>query len=481
MEGEIKMINTERKAGLLMAISSLPGTFGIGDFGIDAFNFVDAIQKTGAKYWQILPLNPVGYGNSPYQTYSSFAGDEIYISIERLYEEMGLPLSVKPVRNTSVDFDATRNLKSKYLKRAYESFEQNKDYKLFVKETAWLKEYAEFMALREANDFKSWSEWTVLKPNKEIMDYHFFVQYVFFKQWLDIKAYANAKGLKIMGDIPIYLGYDSHEVYFNRELFHIDKAGRPTLVAGVPPDYFSSEGQHWGNPIYNWEVHKKEKYDFWVDRLKWNQKLFDTIRIDHFRAFDTYWAIPGDSDTARNGEWLIGPRNDFFDEMYKRIDDLEIVVEDLGDLRPEVHELRDDYGLMGMQIIQFALKPEEITRDINMNKNILAYTGTHDNQPLGGWKEDNGLLKRLQVRRDIMRRGIKERNIVDLICHYAMSLNANLVILPVQDIMRLGNAAQMNRPGTVGSPNWEWKIESFGEMEVGFKRFTSWVSKTNRL
>lgn len=476
-------INTERKAGLLLAVSSLPGSFGVGDFGQDAFNFVELLSKTNAKYWQILPLNPVGYGNSPYQTFSSFAGDEIYISIEKLYEALGLPLTPQKVVNNSATYDSARHAKDKYLRRAYDSFEKDKDYKSFLKEAAhWLKEYAEFMALRKANNNTAWTDWTIHKADKKEVEYQYFLQYVFAKQWFELKSYANTLGLKIMGDIPIYLGHDSAEVYFKRELFHLDKDGRPTLVAGVPPDYFSDEGQLWGNPIYNWEVHKDTEYDFWVERLEWNQKLFDTIRIDHFRAFDTYWVIPGSATTARDGEWRIGPRNDFFDAMYARIENLELVVEDLGDLRPEVLELRDDFGLMGMQIIQFQLKTDEIERDKNMDKNILAYTGTHDNQPLGGWVKDNGFKKKFQVRRDIKKAtGIKEKNMVDLINHYALSVNANLVILPAQDIMRLGDDTQMNRPGTVGSPNWEWKLKYLEDIKAGLKRFETWIEKTNRI
>lgn len=474
------MINTERKAGLLLAVSSLPGTFGIGDLGQDAFDFVDKLSQTNAKYWQILPLNPVGYGNSPYQTYSAFAGDEIYISIENLYETMSLPLTIQKVSTDRADYEHARTLKTKYLKRAFEVFEPTKAYKAFLKEAFWLKEYAQFMALREANEQKSWVEWTVFNVDKKALEYQYFLQYVFYTQWMKLKQYANDLGVKIMGDIPIYLGHDSAEVYFNRDLFHLDVDGRPRLVAGVPPDYFSDEGQLWGNPIYDWDGNKKGNYKFWVKRLKWNQLLFDTVRLDHFRAFDTYWAIPGDAETARKGEWRIGPRHEFFDEMYKNIEDLELVVEDLGDLRPEVLELRDDFNLMGMQIIQFALKTEEIERDTNMNRNILAYTGTHDNQPLGGWAKDNSFVKKLQVRRDIAHVGIREFNIVDLINHYALSLNANLVILPAQDIMRLGDETQMNRPGTVGSPNWEWKLTSLDRLDAGLNRFKSWIMKTNR-
>lgn len=471
---------SKREAGLLLAVSSLPGTMGIGDFGKDAYDFLNNLSKTHAKVWQILPLNPVGYGNSPYQTYSSFAGDEIYISIELLYEEMGLTLDFLTIVNGVSDYDGARLLKRNYLKEAFKHFKKDKDYKAFLKQAFWLNDYATFMALRDLNGHTSWTGWTLHKPDKEFIELEYFIQYVFFKQWMALKGYANALGIKVMGDIPIYLGHDSHEVYFNRELFHLNEKGGLVLVAGVPPDYFSEEGQLWGNPIYDWEELKRTDYKFWVDRLKWNQVLFDTIRIDHFRAFDTYWVIPGDSTSAKNGEWLIGPRHDFFDSIYKQIDNLDLVVEDLGDLRPEVLELRDDFGLMGMQIIQFALKPEEIERDKLMNEHILLYTGTHDNLPLGGVVKDMSFLKKYQVRKDLRKLGIKDRNLVDRICHYALSLNANSVILPAQDIMRLGNDATMNSPGTVGSPNWEWKLEKLSDLSDGLVRFKNWIKETNR-
>lgn len=470
----------KREAGILLSISSLPGTMGIGDFGQDAYTFVDSLHDTQASNWQILPLNPVGYGNSPYQTYSSFAGDEIYISIERLYEELGLKYDFEIVSGTSSDYDYARKIKREYLEKAFPMFKEDKGFKDFKKKAHWLKEYAEFMALRRLNELQTWTDWTEFKVDKKELELEYFIQYVFYKQWMELKDYANSKKIKIMGDIPIYLGHDSHEVYYNREIFYLDKDGRPTLVAGVPPDYFSTEGQLWGNPIYNWEELKKQDYKFWVERLAWNQHMFDTIRIDHFRAFDTYWVIPADTKTAKAGKWEIGPRNDFFDSIYRQIKDLDIVVEDLGDLRPEVLELRDDYDLMGMQIIQFALKPEEIVRDENMEENILAYTGTHDNQPLGGTVADMGFFKKLQVRRDLGKRGIKDLNLIDRINHYALSLNANMVILPAQDLMRLGKEGTMNSPGTVGSPNWEWKLKDLSDLADGLERFKSWVKDTNR-
>lgn len=470
----------KRQAGVLMPLSSLPGTLGIGDLGLDAYKWVDALEKAKAPLWQILPLNPVGYGNSPYQTYSAFAGDEIYISIEGLYHflemEINEPLNV----SSRVDYDSVRELKTKYLRDAFEKFEVNEAYNQFIDEATWLDEYARFMSLRKKNGYTAWVEWTDFEVDEVEVSYQKFLQFIFAFQWQQLKNYANERNVKIVGDIPIYLGHDSAEVYFKRDQFHLDQDGRPTLVAGVPPDYFSEDGQLWGNPIYNWELMAKDDYSFWVERLKWNQKLFDVIRIDHFRAFDTYWVIDGKSDSAKNGEWLLGPAHHFFDSMYKQIEDLELVVEDLGDLRPEVLQLRDDYNLMGMQIIQFALKPEEMKRDVTMKENMLVYTGTHDNETLGGWHEQHPLDDQQRISKELSDMGINDDHIIDQICHYTLSLNAAWAILPIQDVMRLDGSTRINSPGTIGSPNWEWKLDSYDDLDEAMTRLNSWIEDTNR-
>lgn len=471
----------KRVAGVLMPLSSLPGTMGIGDLGKDAYLWVDSLKTSGARLWQMLPLNPVGYGNSPYQTYSAFAGDEIYISIERLYESLNLEFVEHHVEANSVDYDTVRTLKNLYLRKAFEHFEKNEDYELFEKESeSWLQEYAEFMAMRKKNGYKAWVEWQDFTVDIVEVAYHKFLQFVFMQQWLELKDYTNHQGIQIVGDIPIYIGHDSAEVYFKRDQFHLNQDGRPTLVAGVPPDYFSEYGQLWGNPIYNWEVMAEDDYKFWVERLEWNQRLFDVIRIDHFRAFDTYWVIDGNATTAKDGEWRLGPAHDFFNAMYRQIDDLKLVVEDLGDLRPEVLQLRDDFNLMGMQIIQFALKADEMERDASMKENMLVYTGTHDNDTLGGWHETHDPVDQKRIHETLIKLGIDDENIIDQICHYTLSLNANWAILPIQDVMRLGGDTRINRPGTIGSPNWEWKLASYQGMEDAMKRLNTWINKTNR-
>lgn len=469
-----------RTSGVLLSLGSLPGTLGIGDLGNDAYRFVDELKNSNTKLWQILPLNPVGYGNSPYQTYSAFAGDEIYISIEKLYEYLKLELDFEKVVSSSINYDQVRSTKQAYLKTAFDHFQVNEDYKSFLKDAFWLEEYVQFISLKKKNDLKSWLEWEETEISTQDLEYERFIQFIFFKQWMDLKQYANNKGILIVGDIPIYLGHDSAEVYFKQEQFHLDNDGRPTLVAGVPPDFFSTEGQLWGNPLYDWDTMKEDNYEFWIERMKWNQISYDVIRIDHFRAFDTYWAIPGYSDTARKGEWHIGPRNDLFDALYEAIPNLQLVVEDLGDLRPEVLELRDDYDLMGMKIVEFALNAWDLEKDHLLDKNLLAYTGTHDNQTIVGWLEDLGEAGAKDLENNLLKMGYDDEELFEKINHYTLGLPCNWAILPMQDIIGLDNEARINTPSTIGSPNWEWKLETFDQMIKPMQTFKNIIKKTNR-
>lgn len=469
-----------RRAGVLMPLSSFPGTLGIGDMGLDAYNFIDGLASTGATIWQLLPLNPVGYGNSPYQTYSAFAGDEIYISIENLYQELHLEYDFEPVIGTLVDYNSVREHKTKLLRDAFKHFKKDASYEDFLEKAFWLDEYAEFISLKLKNDSKSWLEWTEFDVSEEEKEYQRFLQFVFFKQWMALKKYANEKNILVVGDIPIYLGHDSAEVYFNQKEYYLDKDGRPTLVAGVPPDFFSDDGQLWGNPIYRWDVMAENDYSFWVDRFKWNQLQFDVIRLDHFRAFDTYWVIDASSPTAANGEWRIGPRNHFFDAMYRHIPNLNLVVEDLGDLRPEVLELRDDYDLMGMKIIQFNLQPWEIEGSSEFSENFLAYTGTHDNKTIIGRLEELSDDERFALVKNLQNKGYTESKLWQQINHYTMDLRCHWAILPYQDLLGMDNESRINEPGTVGSPNWEWKLDSYDRLNLAMKELKRVIDITNR-
>lgn len=466
-----------RRAGVLLPIFALPGAMGIGDLGKSAYKWVDMLEASESTLWQILPLNPVGYGNSPYQTYSSFAGDEIYISIEDLYKEMNLEFDIELIKNDMVDYEEVRRNKSTLLKMAYQHFTKTLEYKVFLERAHWLDDYVEFITLKKQNDMQSWLYWTNLEADQRAMDYERFIQYVFDKQWHQLKDYTNSKGISIVGDLPIYLGHDSAEVYFYPGLFHLNDDGSPKLMAGVPPDYFSDEGQLWGNPLYDWIKVAEDDYNLWTSRLAWNQDMFDVIRLDHFRAFDTYWAIDGDSKTARNGRWHLGPAHAFFNKMYKAMPNLNIVVEDLGDLRPEVLQLRDDYNLMGMRIIQFALKDHEISYDKNIGENLISYTGTHDNPPIKAIVDKMSLKRKIELMFKLPKFSF---NLSETISYYNLSLKTNWAFLPVQDILGYGEETTWNSPGTIGSPNWMWKLKDFEALEIKMPTFKKMVIKSKR-
>ncbi|MBK2110392.1 4-alpha-glucanotransferase [Francisella tularensis] len=474
------------KAGLLLAISSLPSQHGIGDLGKSAYEFVDILKQAGTRIWQVLPLTPLGFGNSPYQSSSSFAGDEIYISLEKL-ADYGLleESSLKKLNANSkkVEYELVRNFKDNYLEEAFNNFQSSKDkfgqeYNDFITQNSWVKNYAIFKAFRKANNNQAWNFWPAEYKNwikdkaieldqfQREIDYQIFLQFIFYKQWFELREYANKNNIEIMGDLPIYLGFDSADVWEHQEIFLLDENQNPSFVAGVPPDFFSETGQLWGNPLYDWDKLKETNFDFWIDRLNGNFKLFDIVRIDHFRAFDTYWKIPASEKTAINGEWVEAPGYDFFDTVYKRIPDANIIAEDLGDLRDEVFELRDHYNLKGMKVFpfHFDLKTARFIDDAN----IIAYSGTHDNNTLKGWYFDE--LNRYQ--RKLLKRYFKanDKNIFSKIIKYLLNCEAEYVILPVQDVLELDGTARLNTPGTVGSPNWQWKLADFDSLHQCISR-----------
>ena len=485
-----------RRAGILTSISSLPSKYGIGDLGEEAYKFIDIIAESGFRVWQILPINPVGYGNSPYQPYSSYAGDDIYISLDLLVEE-GLLKSEElesfNENSNKVDYDNVRRFKNKYLKLAYERSKENnlllKDINKFKSENDWVYKYAVFITLKKLNDLKIWLEWPKeqklfvdnknydINKHSDEINYEVFVQYMFYKQWFKLKEYANNKNIKIMGDIPIYVGIDSADVWWNKESFLLDDEYNPSFIAGVPPDYFSATGQRWGNPIYDWNYLKNNNFLFWIERLKWSNSIFDIIRIDHFRAFDTYWKIPASCPTAVEGEWVEAPGYELFDEIYKQIPNIKIIAEDLGDLRPEVLELRDHYNLSGMLIMQFELESDN---KIYLNsKKTIVYTGTHDNQTTLGWYKGLNERQRKNAKNKLMR--YKDRLYTDKIVHLCLDSMADLVIIPIQDFIGLDDSARINTPGTVGAPNWEWKLSSFNGIKKNLMRYKNLLKKTRRI
>jgi len=491
-----------RKAGVLMAISSLPSKFGIGDFGSAAFSFVDYLAEANIAIWQILPFNRLGYGNSPYQAYSSIAGDEIFISIGSLVEEGYLaPCDITHFKEnaTRVAYDEVRLFKMQYLRKAFAHFKENyteyeSEFLQFIKENDWVYTYSVFLTLKSENNGMCWTEWTPqhrrwiadkkadLSMYAEEIKFYQFLQFIFFKQWYRLKAYANAKGVSIMGDIAYYVGLDSLDVWENQEYFLLGTDCKPIHVAGVPPDYFTADGQRWGNPIYNWEAIERYHFHFWIERLCLNAKVFDCLRIDHFRAFDTYWKIPASAETAVCGEWMEAPGYAFFDVLFEALPEINLVVEDLGNMRPEVFALRDHYHFMGMEIMQFSFSEAGTLKEevlCELGKKIL-YTGTHDNQTTLGWFLSQSLEKQKKIKRYLNEKGYQGTIVAQMI-QYALDSIAPIVIIPVCDILGLDDESRMNTPGTIGSPNWEWKLVGFTLFEDKMQKFAHWAKESKRV
>ena len=477
------------KSGILMPVASLPNQYGIGSFGKEAYTFVDMLAKAGVRIWQILPLNPLGYGNSPYQPLSSFAGDESYIDLallkkDGLLEELPAPFA--PAEADRIDYAGARDYKEPWLRRAYKRFKPDAEYKRFLK-FDWVYPYAVFVALKTQNGLRAWVEWPkeqqdwILDRKYDIshledeIGYRMFAQFMFYRQWMALKKYAAKKGVQIMGDIPFYVGLDSLDVWGAREEFLINGDGEPSFIAGVPPDYFNADGQRWGNPIYDWEHMKKTNYRFWIQRLRYSSVLYDILRIDHFRAFDTYWKIPASCPTAREGEWIEAPGYELFDEVFRQLPKINIVAEDLGDLRPEVLELRDYYGLMGMNVVEFTLLD-----GVPILQNQLVYTGTHDNQTVTGWYKSQSKYDKRRVLDRLAACGTPHTPIAKKFVRYIMQSPAAMAIAPLSDVLGYDDRARLNTPGTVGSPNWEWRLPSFAPLRRRLPWLAGVLKETKR-
>lgn len=479
-----------REAGILMPVFALPSRCGIGDFGEGTRRWIRLMRTHGITIWQILPLNPVGYGNSPYQPYSSYAGDEVYISLDQLWED-GL-LEEKPqecdAKAGRVDYDKVRSYKNGYLREACRNFfarkkQENTEYQKFVSQE-WVLLYSTFRAFKKKNGNVCWNEWEaedrdwpvlrrpLTRTEQEEVDYQSFLQYIFYGQWMRIKEEANEAGIRIMGDVPFYVGLDSADVWGGRHQFLLDTDGRPVFIAGVPPDYFSETGQRWGNPIYDWKQLKKEEYRFWTDRIGYSGRMFDIVRIDHFRAFDTYWKIPVSCPTAVEGEWVEAPGYEVLNILTEQLKDVELVAEDLGDLRPEVLKLKEDYGLKGMKILMFSIRTDgkwayDEFRDVDQ---MIIYTGTHDNDTLMEWYWNLSCAARRKVRRFLSRKGYRQGSVKERLLAYTFESRAQYAIVPMQDILGLRGEGHMNTPGTVGPPNWEWRMPEFEPAETALRR-----------
>jgi 4-alpha-glucanotransferase len=473
-----------RRSGILLHLTSLPSLYGIGDLGHGAYRFADFLADAGQSIWQILPLNPTSsvYGNSPYSSFSAFAGNPLLLSPDRLLEE-GFLVSADLVNPPSfgegrVAYEAASAYKYGLLQKAFERFAQgNREDSEFagfcLRNAYWLDDYALFVAVKEHFNGIEWSAWqpeikrrsdgSLQEWRKRLADRVLaekFFQYLFFRQWYAFKSYCNHRNIQIIGDLPIYVSADSVDVWANPSLFHLDNDGRAAFHAGVPPDYFSVTGQLWDNPVYRWEVHKESGYRWWIKRFEHNLKLFDAIRLDHFRGFVGYWAIPSSETTAINGKWEPAPARDFFATLLRRFPYLPIIAEDLGVITPDVRELMNCYGFPGMKVLQFAFGedlPSNPYAPHNHTRNALVYTGTHDNNTTRGWFEtelDEAGRERLS---DYIGKNVTETGVHWELIRLAMMSVCATAIIPMQDILGLGAEARLNMP-SVALGNWAWRL-----------------------
>lgn len=469
-----------RLSGILVHPTSLPGKFGIGDLGPEAYRFVDFLQESGQHLWQTLPLGPTGGYNSPYQCFSSFAGQPLLISPELLKDEGLLTdadlSNVPHFSDEEVDFAAVGEYKEELFKKAFARFKElpednplKSELALFCKSAHWLDDYAMFMAIKKSKG-AHWLEWEkkYRKPTKsqkavierefedEIL-YEKFLQWTFCRQWSQLKAYANERDILLIGDIPIFVSGDSADVWAEPRLFQLDSDGFPTVVAGVPPDYFSATGQLWGNPLYDWKYHKKTNYEWWMERFKTQFLLSDIVRIDHFRGLESYWEIPADSETALNGKWVDGPKDEFFEVLIKTFgEEPPIIAEDLGIITDDVRALRDKFGLPGMKILQFAFEDEDSNYlPYNQPYNCVCYTGTHDNDTTTGWYATASEKARDKVRRYM---NTDASQVSWDFIRTCFGSPARFAIIPVQDLFCQGSDCRMNTPGKADG-NWAYRMK----------------------
>jgi 4-alpha-glucanotransferase len=493
-----------RSAGILMHISSLPGKYGIGDFGGSAYQFVDFLQASGMKLWQFLPLAPTGYGNSPYSAYSAFACNHYFISpdvlVKRGYLTETDTASTPLFSEETVEFDRVIAHKMTLLEMAYESFAEDKhegDTKAFesfcTAQKSWLDDYALFMAIKGENNNDDWSKWSegqrmktastmtaVKKKLASRINFHKFLQFEFNRQWLELKQYANSKGIKFVGDIPIFVAYDSADVWAKKEQFRLDDRGLPTVVAGVPPDYFSATGQLWGNPHYHWDVMKKSNFSWWGDRFTRMFELFDIVRIDHFRGFEAFWEIPFGEKTAINGTWVKAPGSALFASLRKKFGNVPIIAEDLGVITDEVTALRKESSFPGMKILQFGFEscnPQDAFLPHNYELDCVVYTGTHDNDTSLGWFRS---VKRSSQEFTVQYlHANNEHELVWAMIESAFASVATMAIFPMQDVLTLGSEARLNTPG-VAEGNWGWRLKPNVVAPIHLERLVKLSKKYNR-
>jgi 4-alpha-glucanotransferase len=483
-----------RRSGILLHVTSLPGIHGIGDLGDSAYEFIEFLAESGQKIWQVLPLNPTGYGDSPYQCFSAFAGNPLFINLEALRNEGLLSASdfteAPHFPNDQVAYDRVIPFKEKLLRRAASAFFSERDeaersgFDAFCqKNNEWVEDYALFMACKKVHHDEAWVHWdaglrrrdpAVLKEWREKLspelEYHRFAQFQFFRQWQEVRDRCHRHGISIMGDIPIYVAHDSADVWVHTELFRLDEQGKPTVVAGVPPDYFSATGQLWGNPLYRWDVSATSGHRWWIERCRAALAMFDLVRLDHFRGFEAYWEVPATASTAAEGKWVQGPGAEFFRVLRSELKELPFVAENLGVITPGVEALRSEFGFPGMSLLQFAFgnDPQGPSfRPHNYSRELVAYTGVHDNDTTVGWWTSSGVGESTRTEEDIRKEHDFTRAYLDfengevnwILIRAVLASVANTAMVPLQDVLGLGSEARMNLPGTV-SGNWRWRYKT---------------------
>jgi 4-alpha-glucanotransferase len=476
-----KLKTTARTAGALLHPTSLPGRFGIGDLGDELLSFLDWAKSAGIRMWQVLPLNAPGYGNSPYGCLSSYAGNPMLISPQRLAESGLLPDDslddVPRFAEDYVEFDRVHRFKDALLRRSFAYFEehasdeQRQALAAFIHDNAWLPDWTLYAALKEQHGGAAWTSWTADVASRDRdalaaarvdliaeLRFHEYVQWLFFAQWAAVREAADARGIRIMGDIPIYVAGDSADVWANREIFQLDERGEPNVVAGVPPDYFSVTGQRWGNPLYRWDVLRGTHFRWWVSRFRAALRFADVVRVDHFRGFAAYWEIPASERTAIQGRWMPGPGRALFDALRDALGDLPLVAEDLGHITKEVHDLRKAIDVPGMKILQFAFaQPNSPHLPHCYEPKTVVYTGTHDNDTARGWYEHATTIEHERIACYL---GVRDASTaVWNLIRAAYTSVAETAVVPVQDILNLGSEARMNRPGAEHD-NWSWRVVS---------------------
>ena len=452
----------ERKSGVLMHISSLFGEYSVGSFGEEARYFIDFLEKCGFGYWQVLPFCMVDECNSPYKSYSAFGGNPYFVDLKCLYEKGLLtPEELEESRQQNpyvCEFERLHNNRLKLLQSASKRVKNRDEIEEFIRKNPYISSVCQFMALRESNNGLPWNKWKNEEISEEILFAWKFIQYEFFTQWAAIKKYANDKGIRIIGDVPIYVSYDSCDVWSNREQYCLSKSKKPTMVAGVPPDYFCEDGQLWGNPLYDWKQMKRDGYRWWRDRISHMAQMFDGIRIDHFRGIESYWAVPAKAETAKEGSWKKGPGMDLVRAIKEACGNAQLIAEDLGDITPEVQKLVQQSGFPGMRVFQFGFmgQGDNLHRPHHYPKNCVAYTGTHDNNTLLGYLWETEQSVKEEMLRYCGHYGDWGEGCSSII-RTMMASHADLVIMPIQDLLGYGSDTRLNIPGK-SDGNWQYRI-----------------------